>query len=258
MPYKRRKYARRGARRPLRRRRRLYSKKAPTVRLARRVAGISRQLAANTRKIYWNQSIERDINSSPLIVFTIAPYNANSPSQSWAPTFEAGTIDEHKMLWKSFAMDFFFECADLPSDVTYTVMLVSLTAQGNDLGANGINGLLSGTHYTYKEGMAMVNMNYFNVHKIKRFTVTARPLLSQSPNDTVTTTSQSYKRFHWKKKFPKGHTLIHRSSPVGNLEFHELPYYSRFAILLFNNEASFLHQKVKINMVHSTRIGGTA
>jgi len=258
MPYyKKRTNARRGAGRTRKRPRRVWRKKG-TGGLARRVAGISKQLSANTRKIFWEQRIERDIDISPVIVIKIAPYNAQSPGQSWAPTFEASAIDEHKMIWKGSGMDFFFEAAGLQTDCTYTVMLVSLTAQGNDLGANGIDGIVNGVHFSYCDGTAMVNKNYFNIHKIKRFTITTRPLLTQQPSDSVATAQTSWKRFHWKLSFPKGRTLIHRASPVGNLEFHELPYYDRYAILIFNNEGHFLENKVKINMIHSTRIGGTA
>lgn len=254
-------YARRTSRRPFRRPGRMVRKKGTgkgysTYGLAKRVQGISKQLRINTRKIYWEQRFNRDVDNNPVEIMTLAPHSSVPiPSEDWAATFEAGTINQRKMQWKSFSMDCMVSCASFAEDVTYTAFLCSMTSVGNDLGIFGISGITNGVHFSTNDGMTMVNKKYFKIHRVRRFTVSAKAL-ADNPGTENPGVKSSYYRWHWKLKFPKGRTLVNHDSAetVQDLEFHQLPYYNRFVFLLFNNEASIDEQQIKCNIIHSTDV----
>lgn len=160
----------------------------------------------------------------------------------------------------NFSLDIRLAMNNEPANVTHTIFLVSLKdAIGDSFSAvNGDLNLLPGTHYVIKDGMAMVNKEFFNIHKIKRCStgnnnavinqgVQGYGLVSNQPSDTRVSM-----RWHWKQLVGK----VVRN-PTGNWKAlacgrdPSLNYY----LLCFNdnNPLDFEHPIMQLNQVSSYR-----
>lgn len=97
--------------------------------------------------------------------------NMTRPGSS-TPVFGTDAADTYNnsAILRSFGVDCVLSMANEKDLVTYTIMLVSpkdLIGSAFDM-TTGLLSLTSGTHYTITDGMAMVNKEFFTIHKIWR------------------------------------------------------------------------------------------
>lgn len=108
-----------------------------------------------------------NISASPAVVPLTSYVNM-------APTF--GTIvgdltGKPKCFHRKVGIDMIVDLNNEKDRVTFTVFVVSLKARMAPFwnSQTGVLTLTQDQHYSYLSGMTMVNKDFFNIHKIKRF-----------------------------------------------------------------------------------------
>lgn len=176
--------------------------------------------------------------------------------QGMTPIFgvSADDLDANKIIHKSVGMDIHVTLENFVNNeentIGFTAFLVSLK---DDIGSafNAGTGALTltanQTHYSV-QGMTLLNKKMFNIHKVKRFTLTN---FNQNLN-TAAAQSQygADRRFYWRLRINK--TI---QNPVGNwknLSSGNDPS-KTYYVLIFNNntDADFENPQVTISAIHT-------
>lgn len=136
--------------------------------LAKSIRSLQRQFKKDQEYLNYAQTwVDQNVSST----YTALHLNDFS---SWGRIFGTSSNDDtqNAVIWKSSGFDMKFDIGNEPANTNFTVMLLHCkdTAKGL-INASGVIALTAGdTHYT-QSGLTMVNKKYFNILKIKRFSL---------------------------------------------------------------------------------------
>lgn len=176
--------------------------------------------------------------------------------QGMTPIFgvSADDLEANKIIHKSVGMDIYVSLENFINNeentIGFTCFLVSLT---DDIGTafNPGTGALTltanQTHYSVN-GLTMLNKKMFNVHKVKRFTLT-----NFNQNLNLSAAQNQFganRRFYWKQRINK--TI---QNPIGNwknMSSANDPS-KTYYVLLFNDntDADFENPEITISAIHT-------
>ncbi len=201
--------------------------------LAKRVSQLSK--VQRSRAIYgrfsrdWEKLVEGDY-----IVQNLTDVSM------WTPIFEnpEELADRQKVKLLSIGIDTMITCASEPSPITMTYFIVSLKpGQGAkhlvESTGEGLANLEPGEHYSFLQGMAQVNKKYFQIHKCKRFTVTAEDYTNTG--NAGKNQLGTFKRFYQKISFPRW--LNDGQEKWSGINTSSVPLGARLYCLIFNDNS---------------------
>lgn len=146
----------------------LKAKPTAVTHLAKAVKSL--QYAVNTKKVLLNYGDKRDYTflSGNVDQFPLTNYT------NWTSIFGVSGNDNeaNKMIHKSMGIDMYFNSQSETDPINFTIMIVSLKDQY--IGLNNTSGVLSlveTVDYHQQDALAMVNKKSFNIHYVKRFTL---------------------------------------------------------------------------------------
>lgn len=151
------------------RRPRRLSKKATTLpKLAKQVRSLQRYVKRDQLYLNYSQTWANSTVSSTYTAFHLNDFS------SWGRIFGTTANDDvaNGIIWKSSGLDMKFTTGNEPANVNFTVMLLQCKDAAKPLiGSTGALTLTNGdTHYT-QSGLTMVNKKFFNILRIKRFSL---------------------------------------------------------------------------------------
>lgn len=254
--YRRVKYRRRGAKKSMggKRRRSIKSKS-----LSRRVS----RLEKNTRSISAVVNFRQAHQNTIVGDYQVWPLTNYA---NLAPIFGSVPIQYNKESCRhiSVGMDLRISMANEYDKTTYTMFVVSLKDVATTI-FDPVNGNLSLTnqqHYTILDGMAMINKEFFNIHKIKRFSTGNQGLAPNVsfPNlgfpSTVEQGEQALRRdhrFYMKQRI--GTFVKNTASTWQSLGANPDPSKNYYLIIFSDNSALDLASPtITANFVHSIRV----
>lgn len=170
----RRRYGRRvGARRVGAVRKMAKGKTSRMQALAKAVRSLQRKAKSEAEYLNYSQNIDNN-NLGTVNVWNLSYYS------SWARVFNTSTNDDtpNKMIHKSFGMDVRVSLENTVNNeeetVNFTAYLVSLRDDIGGYFAPGTGSLtmVDGQTHSTLRGMVLLNKRLFNIHKMKRFTLT--------------------------------------------------------------------------------------
>lgn len=226
------------------------NQKTQILSLAKKVSTLNKSMRA--KRIYSQYSMHWKSN-------VIAAHYVVQPlirPQIWDDVFNKPAIFENKnTAWiKSIGIDNYVSIyTEDDSRIDFTYFLVSVKAgQGmklfNDAG-DDLTSLTDGVHYKRNtsdtlgySGQVFMNKSIFNIHYIKRFSLTNRPSPSVPASEMGKSTNlaSTFKRFYHKKtRINK--PLTSKDGVAGwrvNLDEGDVPTNARFYLLLFNNNSA--------------------
>lgn len=181
---------------------------------------------------------------------------------NWSPTFGASADDNEQpsAIWKSTGMDMLFRSYSEPTEVNFTVFLVrckDVMAPYINLTTGAVT-LTAGTHYVSSAsgtqvaaGLVMLNKKFFQILKIKRFTLgnNGTTLGQPSAQTQYGTDRRIYMKFSPNTKI---------SNPNGNWASTACPQdpSQNYLLLVFNNNATADAENPHMfwNFVHTVQL----
>lgn len=162
---------------------------------------------------------------------------------SWTGVFENPDLiaEKNKVKLLSIGIDTLITCSSENSAVTYTYFIVSLKPQvAKHLVENageGLGQLNPDEHYTFLQGMTMLNKKYFNIHKCRRFTLSEENYNSHGLTEATSGKNQAktWKRFYDKISFPRW--LNDGQENWRGMDTNAVPLGSRLYCLVFNDNS---------------------
>jgi hypothetical protein len=119
--------------------------------------------------MYQQQAVNVTMGNATGDYIDIIPMNKFT---SWSRIFGTDADDEQgkRCVVKSSSMNWNINTAE-PDPIGFSVFAVSLKKSASDIinVAGDLSGLTAGTHYVGNGSKVLLNMNYFNVHYVKRF-----------------------------------------------------------------------------------------
>lgn len=160
------------------------------TRLAKSVRSLQRYVKKDQEYLNYAQTWASQGVSSTYTAFHLNDFS------SWGRIFGTTSNDdaENGVIWKSSGIDMKFTTGNEPANVNFTVMLLQCKDTAKSLiGSTGALTLTNGdTHYT-QSGLTMVNKRFFNILKIRRF--------SLGNNGQVASTSTAQTQFGTDRRF---------------------------------------------------------
>lgn len=257
---------------PVFRRKRTYRRKSTLKRLtkprkttaiqtlAKQVMAIKRSMKQERQIVNYQQTAGDDIGQQ--IAHDLTWINLSQLS-NWSAIFGASADDEENpsAIWKSFGLDVRFTSYNEPSEVNFTVFIV----RAKDSFAPYINLLTgaavftAGTHYVNSSatggqvaaGLVMLNKKYFDILKIKRFTLSNHGTTLAQPS--AQTQYGTDMRMYFKHS-----PNLRISNPSGNWKATPMPQdpSSCYFMLVFNNNLSADAENPRMfyNVVHTVQV----
>lgn len=219
--------------------------------LAKKVDYISRSLKSTRVYSQYKLQISSTVSGDYVCLPLIQPTN-------WQDIFNMPDVLENKpTAWiKSIGIDSYLSIyTEKDSRMDFTIFIVSVkNGPGrklfNDAG-DTLGALLPNVHYTKNSadtsagvsysGQVMMNKSIFNIHYVKRCSISNRPspALDSSAQGKATTLSSTFKRFYTKlTKLNK--PLMNKDGGGGwkaGLDVQDVPRGSRYYMLCFNNNS---------------------
>lgn len=165
-------------------------KSSPLAKLARSVRTIQRYIKKDQEYLNYSQTWVNQSVSSTYTAFHLNDFS------SWGRIFGTTANDDtgNGVIWKSSGLDMKFTTGNEPANVNFTVMLLHCKDTAKSLiGSGGALTLTNGdTHYT-QSGLTMVNKKFFNILRIKRF--------SLGNNGQVASTATAQTQFGTDRRF---------------------------------------------------------
>lgn len=183
---------------------------------------------------------------------------------SWNNVFGSGTDDENNpdAIWKSFGLDMKFASYNEFDTINFTVFLVKCKdsmAPYVNLGTGAVT-LTAGTHYVdsytggtnaYANGLVMVNKKFFDIVKIRRFSLGNYQTTTSSP--AAQTQFGTDRRMYFKVALN-----IKISNPSGSWKGTGCPQdpSSVYLLMVFNNNSTADAESPRLtyNVVHTVQI----
>lgn len=225
-------------------------KRTPIATLAKSVKSIQRRMKKDhiylNYGVTYNQSVSGDVTVFPLSL-------VNGWNQIFGTTANDGTFN--KIQHTSFGMDMYLSLENTinePDTIGFTLFLVSLK---DDIGQNfnpatGVLGLAPNFHYTTVGGMVLLNKKVFNIHKVKRCTLTNHGTALSAPS--AQSQGGTDWRGYWKCSVRK--SIV---NPYGDWRALPCPPdpSTNYYLLAFNDDSSLDLQSpnIKINVVHTVK-----
>lgn len=225
----------------------LKAKSTPLVKLARSVRTLQRAFKKDQEYLNYAQTWVNQGVSSTYTAFHLNDFS------SWGRIFGTTANDDvdNTIIWKSSGIDMKFTTGNEPANVDFTVMLLHCKDTAKALiGSTGALTLTNGdTHYT-QSGLTMVNKKFFNILKIKRFS------LGNNGQSSATSTAQTQfgtdRRFYMKIRPNKKIT-----NPTGdwkNLTQSLDPSGNYYLVVFNDNSALDLESPdITMNAVHTVQ-----
>lgn len=200
-----------------------------------------------------NNYITRDYLAIPLTNYSIMTQMFGSvPAQ----------FEKEQCRHLNMGMDLVIDMGSEFDKVRYTMFIVSLKDVATTCfsPSTGTLSLVGGLHYTILGGMAMVNKEFFNIHKIKRFATG-----NEGKNPTyvggalgvqLEPAEQGLRRTHrFYMKHKVGTLVKNTASTWKNLTCHADPSKNHYMLLFNDNELLDLENPtLSLNIVHSIRV----
>jgi len=206
-----------------------------------------KQIYTLARRVDYLSKVQRDRTtvgrySITTDQLTASDYTVNNLTDltQWAAVFEEppAITNRAKVKLMSFGIDNLFTCHQEQAPVTYTYFCVSLKPGFGakklvqDAG-EGLGSLVPDKHYTILQGMTLLNKEFFNIHYVKRFTITATEYTSAETGGSNPQTT--FKRFYHKISFPRW--LNDGNSTWDDMNENAVPLGSRLYCLAFNDNS---------------------
>jgi len=225
--------------------------------IKRRLRKVERAVRDTTQEIAMKQVYAATNISSYYSQFSLTDYT------QMAPTFGISANDlqeKAKCFHRKTGIDIILSMANEKDTVTHTIFLVSPKAKmfPHISQANGELTLVADLHFSYLDGMVMLNKDYFNIHKIKRvgtgnhgYQIGAL-INNAGVYPTNSDDTRIRHRFYMK-------AVINANVYNANGDWQDLPcnpVISRNQYLLFFNDNSigdFESPTVTINMIHTLK-----
>lgn len=215
--------------------------------LAKQVLTLKRQFKRDQEYLNYAQTWS-DYNLS-------SGYNALhlNDFSTWARIFGTSANDDTQngCIWKSTGLDMKFDIGNEPANVNFTVMLLHCkdTAKGL-ISAAGVLSLTAGDAYYTQSGLTMVNKKYFNILKIKRFS------LGNNGQSAATSTAQTQfgtdRRYYM--KFRPNKKIINPNGDWKNLAQSLDPSGNYYLVVFNDNSALDLeYPHITMNAVHTVQ-----
>lgn len=136
--------------------------------LAKSIRSLQRKFKKDQQYLNYSQTWANSGISSTYTAFHLNDFS------SWGRIFGTTSNDDtdNGVIWKSSGLDMKFDIGNEPANVNFTIMLLQCKDTAKTLiGSSGALTLTNGdTHYT-QSGLTMVNKKFFNILKIKRFSL---------------------------------------------------------------------------------------
>jgi len=153
--------------------------------LTKRVNALTRSTQGTQSKVMYKQDYSTNLGNATGNYIDILPLDKFT---AWTRIFGTDADDEQgkRCVVKSTNVQWNIVAPE-PDSVGYSMFCVNLKKNASDLidTAGDLTGLLSGTHYVGSGSKVLLNMNFFNIHYVKRFVSgaprTERSLSGQYP-----------------------------------------------------------------------------
>lgn len=200
--------------------------------------------------------------SAPYLIIPLSNYSVQQPVFGSVP---GEAFEKSHAYHQSVGMDIRVRMNNEYDKVTYTMFIVSLKDQAAPIlnPATGLPALTAGDHFSSSSSMVMVNKEFFNIHKIKRFATgnnSVQPNFAAlnygfASNEPGEQGLRREHRFYMKQRFAhKVHNPIGAwSALVGNPDPSKNYY-----ILLFNDNslADLTSPEIEVNFIHTYKVYG--
>ena len=225
-------------------------KRTPIATLAKSVKSIQRQIKKDHIYLNYGQTFNQSV-SGDVTVFQLSQLSA------WNQIFGTTANDGiyNKIQHTSFGMDMYLSLENTINEsdtIGFTLFLVSLK---DDIGQNfspatGLLNLVPNFHYTQVGGMTLLNKKVFNIHKVKRCTLTNHGTALSAPS--AQSMGGTDWRGYWKCSVRK--SIL---NPYGDWRALTAPPdpSSNYFLLCFNDDSVLDLQSpnIKINVVHTVK-----
>jgi len=219
--------------------------------IKRRLRKVERAVRDTTQEIAMKQVYSATNISSYFSQFQLTDYT------QMAPTFGISANDlqeKAKAFHRKVGIDCILSMANEKDTVTHTIFLVSPKAKmlSHINIATGIMNLTADLHFSYLDGMVMLNKDYFNIHKIKRVATGNHGFSAAAGIAPAADDSRLRHRFYMK-------SVINAQVYNANGDWQDLvmnPVVSRNQYLLFFNDnlaGDFENPTVTLNMIHTLK-----
>lgn len=219
--------------------------------LAKSVRTIQRKMKGEAEYLNYSQNGTQSLTADYNFFCLTSPAN-------WTQVFGSSSDDgkENSAQHLSAGMDLRVSLENTinePDTTGFTCFLVSLKdviGSAFNPSTGGLN-LLANQHYTIREGMVLLNKKCFNIHKMKRFTLTNYgQSLSQSAAQSQYGTDH---RWYWKIRF--GQKLINPLGNWGDLQTGIDPSKTYYVITFNDNSPGDLQNpRLAFNVVHTVKV----
>lgn len=145
----------------------MYKRSRPTGTIKRRLRKVERAVRESTQIVALKQTYGATSLASYVNVFPLTNYTQMTPTFGITA---ADLAEKPKAFHRKVGIDCVLDMANEKDTITYTIFIVSLKSKMMPF-VNQVSGTLTltlDTHFSFLNGMAMVNKDYFNIHKIKR------------------------------------------------------------------------------------------
>lgn len=238
--------------------RRRYKRKSAVAKIARGKSGPLAKLAKSVRAL--QRVVKRDqeyLNYAQ----TWSDYNVSSnytalhlnDFSSWARIFGTSANDDTQngCIWKSTGLDMKFDTGNEQGNVNFTLMLLHCkdTAKGL-INASGVLSLTAGDAFYTQSGLTMVNKKYFNILKVKRFSLGNHG--QTEAQATAQTQFGTDRRFYMKLRPNK--KIINPNGDWKNLTQSLDPSGNYYLVVFNDNSAVDLeYPHITMNAVHTVQ-----
>lgn len=173
--------------------------------LAKQVSTL--QKVQKTLREYGRYGIEESGNiATGAFSSGVTTYNLTKPDL-WSNIFDnpADLNAKFKCKILSYKIDNFFSSGTHTKPIDYTYFVVSLKSNtANSVlydTNNNLANVVDGRHFSKVGGLIMLNRKYFNIHKVRKFTLTATEYTDAASGGSNPQTT--FKRFSMKVKLPR-------------------------------------------------------